>query len=103
VQELTTYTLSHPITCSLSSDISRRVPIHSGEEIRVLTWLPLYGGSVGLAEWDGMRVYVTRHEVEPGWVSPLALAKEQKALEESKEVKKSPWDGPRWGRKKSQK
>jgi hypothetical protein len=50
-----------------------------------------------------MRVYVTRHQVEPGWVSPLALAKEQKALEESKEVKKSPWDGPRWGRKKSQK
>jgi len=90
---LTTYTLSHPITVSLSSDISRRVPIESGEEVEVMTWLPLYGGSVGLAEVNGLRVYVSRRDLEPGWVSPLTKEKEE-------EKPKVPWGERRWGRKK---
>lgn len=92
---MTLYTLSHPITASLSSDISRRVPIESGEEVGVMTWLPLYGGSVGLAEWQGLRVYVSRRDLEPGWVSPLIKEKEEK-----EEKPKVPWGERRWGRKK---
>lgn len=92
----TTYTLSHPITASLWCDISRRVPIESGEEVHVQTWLPLYGGSVGLAEVDGLRVYVSRKDLEPGWVSPLTKEKEEK----KEEKPKVPWGERRWGRKK---
>jgi hypothetical protein len=80
---------------SLSSDLSKRVSIESGEEVVVETWIALYGGGVGVAQWRGLRVYVSRKDLEPGWVSPLAKEKEEKEAKP-----KVPWGERRWGRKK---